>query len=225
MKEYRDEKGWYTLVNMKDVWNIDMVGRTSAERTGYATQKPLELMRRIIESSTEEGDLTGDFFCGSGSFPEEASRLGRRWACCDSEEMAAAMTRRRLKKAGADFRFVRQEEAVLQSGRADIRVTGRDELEDGRCLIRCRLEDLVPDIDTGSIQLKDRKYVEEALLSDRLQFAGHIMVDPDFDGTFECRYIFDDDLDDMIFISGGNAAAIVVDIFGREYPAEILQDM
>ncbi|MDR1573869.1 MAG: hypothetical protein LBS24_06125, partial [Clostridiales Family XIII bacterium] len=40
VKEYRDETGWYTLVNMKDVWQLDMVGRTSAERTGYATQKP-----------------------------------------------------------------------------------------------------------------------------------------------------------------------------------------
>ena len=99
VKEYQDEDGWYTLVNMKDVWNIDMVGRTSAERTGYATQKPLELMRRIIEASTREGDLVGDFFCGSGSLLEAAHLLGRKWMGCDSEELAAAMTRRRLKKA------------------------------------------------------------------------------------------------------------------------------
>ena len=38
VKEYRDDAGWYTLVNMKDVWQIDMVGRTSSERTGYATR-------------------------------------------------------------------------------------------------------------------------------------------------------------------------------------------
>ena len=41
VREFEDEGGWYTLVNMKDVWSIDMVGRTSRERTGYATQKPL----------------------------------------------------------------------------------------------------------------------------------------------------------------------------------------
>ena len=77
--EYQDEIGWYTMVNMKDIWPIDMVGRTSKERNGYATQKPLELMRRIITSSTEEGDLCGDFFCGSGSFLEAANELNRRW--------------------------------------------------------------------------------------------------------------------------------------------------
>lgn len=66
VKEYKDEAGWYTMVNMKDVWNIDMVGRTSAERTGYATQKPEQLLSRMIESCTREGDICADFFCGSG---------------------------------------------------------------------------------------------------------------------------------------------------------------
>ncbi len=220
--EYKDEGGWYTLVNMKDVWSIDMVGRTSAERTGYATQKPLELMKRIIESSTAEGDLVGDFFCGSGSLPEAAHRLGRRWIACDSEEMAAAMSRRRLRKAGADFRFTRLDETKPCSGRADIEILSRDPLEDGRSLYKCRLRDFIPDIDTGSIQMKDRGHVEAALKSDRLQFADHVMIDPDYNGIFESKYIFDAATDSISFISGGNFAAIVVDSFGREYPAEII---
>lgn len=221
--EYKDEGGWYTLVNMKDVWSIDMVGRTSAERTGYATQKPLELMKRIIEASSSEGALVGDFFCGSGSLPEAAHMLGRRWIACDSEEMAAAMSRRRLRKAGADFRFIRLEEARPCRGRADIEVLSMDQLEDGRALYKCRLRDFVPDIDTGSIQMKDRVHVEEALKADRLQFADHVMIDPDFDGSFESRYILDAAADSFSFISGGNIAAIVVDRFGREYPAEIIE--
>ena len=220
--EYKDEGGWYTLVNMKDVWSIDMVGRTSAERTGYATQKPLELMKRIIESSTAEGDLAGDFFCGSGSLPEAAHMLGRRWIACDSEELAASMSRRRLRNAGADFRFTRLEELKPCSGRADLEVTGRDALEDGRSLYKCRLKDIVPDIDTGSIQMKDRGHVEAALEADRLQFADHIMIDPDYDGTFESKYIFDAAADEISFISDGNFAAVVVDRFGKEYPAEII---
>ena len=61
VREYRDETGWYTMVNMKDVWQIDMVGRTSAERTGYATQKPEALLTRILESCTREGDIVCDF--------------------------------------------------------------------------------------------------------------------------------------------------------------------
>lgn len=220
--EYKDEGGWYTLVNMKDVWSIDMVGRTSAERTGYATQKPLELMKRIISASSAAGDLVGDFFCGSGSLPEAAHLMGRRWIGCDSEEMAAAMSRRRLRNAGADFRFTRLEEAKPCPGRADLEILSRDKLEDGRTLFKCRLKDFMPDIDTGSIQLKDRGYVHEAMKADRLQFADHVMIDPDHDDTFEYKYIFDAASDSISFISGGNFAAIVVDKFGREYPAEII---
>ena len=48
VEEFQDETGWYTMVNMKDVWQIDMVGRTSSERTGYATQKPEALLERIL---------------------------------------------------------------------------------------------------------------------------------------------------------------------------------
>jgi hypothetical protein len=147
--------------------------------------------------------------------------LGRRWIACDSEELAAAMSRRRLKKVGADFVFTRLEESAERSGRADIEVLSRDSLEDGRSLYKCRLKDFVPDIDTGSIQMKDRRFVEEALRADRIQFADHVMIDPDYDGTFESKYIFDAGADSISFISGGNFAAVVVDRFGREYPAEI----
>ena len=62
VEEFQDDIGWYTMVNMKDVWSIDMVGRTSAERTGYATQKPKQLINRIIEAFTDEGDIVADVF-------------------------------------------------------------------------------------------------------------------------------------------------------------------
>ena len=222
--EYKDEGGWYTLVNMKDVWSIDMVGRTSSERTGYATQKPLELMKRIVLASTEEGDLAGDFFCGSGSLLEAAQMLGRRWIGCDSEEIATSMARRRLRRAGAEFDFVRQEPVKLQRGRADIAILSVDRLEDGRDLYKCRLIDLVPDIDTGSVQMKDRVHVENALKADRLQFADHVIIDPEYDGTFEAKNIFDADDESMSFISGGNFEAVVVDIFGKEYEASFVME-
>ncbi len=224
VKEYQDEKGWYTLVNMKDVWNIDMVGRTSAERTGYATQKPLELARRIIEASTVEGDLVGDFFCGSGSVLEAAYSLGRRFMGCDSEELAAAMSRKRLKKAGAEFRFIKETEDAVRSGRADISIVSKDKLSDGRYLYKCRLTDFVPDIETGSIRMKDRAFVDEAIKSDSLQFADHVMVDPDHDGHFKCRYIFDLKTEEISFISNGRPALAVVDIFGKEYTGEVNQN-
>lgn len=96
VEEFKDDVGWYTMVNMKDVWSIDMVGRTSQERTGYATQKPEKLMERIIECSTEEGDLVGDFFCGSGSLGVSAAKLGRRFVMADTGNLAIEVTRKRL---------------------------------------------------------------------------------------------------------------------------------
>jgi site-specific DNA-methyltransferase (adenine-specific) len=94
--EYKDELGWYTMVNMKDVWQINMVGRTSAERTGYATQKPEKLIERILESCTREGDLCADFFGGAGTLAATADRMGRRWISCDIGELASINTHKRL---------------------------------------------------------------------------------------------------------------------------------
>lgn len=103
IKEYQDDIGWYTMVNMKDVWNIDMVGRTSSERTGYATQKPEKLIERIISCCTSEGDICGDFFCGSGTLPAVAARMGRRFIACDAGELAGESTIARLEKQGVKF--------------------------------------------------------------------------------------------------------------------------
>lgn len=104
VEEFQDEVGWYTMVNMKDVWSIDMVGRTSAERTGYATQKPEKLMERIIECSTEEGDLVADFFCGSGSLGVSAAKLNRRFIMSDSGNLAIEVARNRLDAAGIEYK-------------------------------------------------------------------------------------------------------------------------
>ena len=103
VEEFQDETGWYTMVNMKDVWTIDMVGRTSAERTGYASQKPEKLMERIIMSASKEGDLVADFFCGSGSFGATAAKLGRKFVMSDSSELAVKTVVERLEKERISF--------------------------------------------------------------------------------------------------------------------------
>ena len=103
IEEFCDETGWYTLVNMKDVWNIDMVGRTSAERTGYATQKPEKLLERIISCCTEKGDFVADFFCGSGTTGVAAAKLGRRFIIVDSGCLAAETAEARLIREGISF--------------------------------------------------------------------------------------------------------------------------
>ena len=79
-----------------DVWDIPMINPLAAERTGYPTQKPEALLERIILASSRPGDLVADFFCGSGTAPVVAQRLGRRWLCADSGAMAVCTTRQRL---------------------------------------------------------------------------------------------------------------------------------
>ena len=103
IEEFEDEIGWYTLVNMKDVWNIDMVGRTSRERTGYATQKPEALLERIISASTSEGDLCGDFFSGSGTLAAACENLGRKFILCDESKLAVESCIERMAKKDASF--------------------------------------------------------------------------------------------------------------------------
>ena len=100
VEEFQDETGWYTMVNMKDVWSIDMVGRTSAERTGYATQKPEALLERIVAAGSREGDICADFFCGCGTLGAAAGKLGRRWICCDNGPLAVAAAMKRLSRQG-----------------------------------------------------------------------------------------------------------------------------
>lgn len=111
VKEYEDKIGWYTLVNMKDVWQVDMVGRTSNERVDYPTQKPEKLLERIIESSSNKNDLVADFFCGSGTTLAVAEKLGRKWIGSDLGKFAIHTTRKRminiqrtLKDSGQDYR-------------------------------------------------------------------------------------------------------------------------
>lgn len=98
VQEYEDENGWYTLVNMRDVWEIPMVGRTSGERTGYATQKPEELLKRIVLASTDVGDLCGDFFAGSGTLGAVCMGLGRSFVLCDENKDACKIMADRLLK-------------------------------------------------------------------------------------------------------------------------------
>lgn len=220
VEEFRDDVGWYTMVNMKDVWNIDMVGRTSAERTGYATQKPMELMKRIIESSSKEGELVGDFFAGSGSFLETAESMGRKWLGCDSEQLAVSIARKRLISAGAEFKYLQQDEAFPLNGRAVVTVNSKEELEDGRFLYKCSLTDLIPDIETGSIQMSDRKHVEAALRGGRLSFADYVMIDTGAGDGFTCNYL-QDARSEMLFTASESFTAVVVDVFGKEYLADI----
>jgi SAM-dependent methyltransferase len=85
----------------EDVWRLPAVKGNSAERIGYPTQKPEALIDRIVLASSNPNDIVADFFCGGGTTPAVAQRLGRRWIACDQSRVAVAITADRLAK-GAD---------------------------------------------------------------------------------------------------------------------------
>jgi len=107
VKEYRDEYGWYTVVNMKDVWEIPMVGRTAAERTGYATQKPEALIERIVLSCTNEGDTCLDPFGGSGTLAAVCGKHNRKWVSIDESPAAIRTAADRLGLSQSASSFAR----------------------------------------------------------------------------------------------------------------------
>jgi site-specific DNA-methyltransferase (adenine-specific) len=80
----------------RDVFDIPTLCNGTAEKTDHPTQKPEELLRRLIAASSHEGDLVVDPFAGSGTTLVVAERLGRRWAGADSDPRYVALARRRL---------------------------------------------------------------------------------------------------------------------------------
>ncbi len=84
-------------VPLQDIWSdVLPVQSKSAERTDYDTQKPHALLERIIASSSNEGSLVADFFCGSGTTGAVAEKLGRRWIMSDLGKVGIQVTRARL---------------------------------------------------------------------------------------------------------------------------------
>ncbi len=80
-----------------DVWDISYLDpKDITERTPYPTQKPEELLERIMKSSSKEGDLVLDCFVGSGTTPTVAQKLGRRWLACDINLGSIQTTAKRL---------------------------------------------------------------------------------------------------------------------------------
>lgn len=93
-KQYVDEMEG---VELQSVWtDINPVASQAVERLGYDTQKPESLLQRLMMSTTNEGTLVADFFCGSGTTMAVAEKLGRRWIGCDLGRYAVHTTRKRL---------------------------------------------------------------------------------------------------------------------------------
>jgi len=112
----RDKRGWYKEIRhpngtvhkqyrrefqrMRDVWDIPIINAMAKERTGYPTQKPLELYARLIRASTRENEWVLDPFAGCATTLVSAESLGRQWIGIDIWERSKEVIVDRLEKEG-----------------------------------------------------------------------------------------------------------------------------
>ena len=120
---------------MRDVWDIPILAPSGRERTGYPTQKPQALARRIIEASSNEGDIVLDCFAGCAYVPVAAEITGRRWIACDMSPRAWTVIRRQFHKH-ADLGIITEGELTgsvesrFENADKVIKVRGFNELPD-----------------------------------------------------------------------------------------------
>lgn len=113
LKRYLDEQRGRPL---GDVWtDIPPINSQAAERLGYPTQKPLALLERIINASSNEGDIVLDPFCGCGTAVAAAQKLKRKWIGIDITHLSIALQKNRLKdmfglKPGKDYQVIGEPE-------------------------------------------------------------------------------------------------------------------
>lgn len=103
LKRYLDEMHGQPI---SDSWDdIEHLHGSNAETMGYPTQKPLELLERIINASSEEGDIVLDPFCGCGTAVHAAQKLNRQWVGIDITHLAISLIEKRLRDAFPDIAF------------------------------------------------------------------------------------------------------------------------
>ena len=91
------QKGYHPEGKMiSDWWEISLISSVAKERLGYPTQKPLKLLERIIQASSNEGDLVLDPFVGCATTLVAADRLGRQWAGIDLSPLAIRLVNERI---------------------------------------------------------------------------------------------------------------------------------
>ena len=113
------------LKKCPDTWSIPSLNNMAKERTGYPTQKPKALLRRIIQSASREGDLVADFFAGSGTTLSVAHELNRSWIGCDRSPIAIHTLKKRLLEERTPFTWYAQPKTAEPQLSAQIHVNGQ----------------------------------------------------------------------------------------------------
>ncbi len=122
-KRYLDDTGGTPLGTVWD--DIPPVNSQARERLGYPTQKPLALLERIIQASSNPGDVVLDPFCGCGMAIAAAQKLERKWIGIDITFLSIALQKNRLKDMYGDipYRAIGEPEDIYSA--RELALTGR----------------------------------------------------------------------------------------------------
>ena len=166
-----------------DVWTIgqsSVTKRRSREYIGYPTQKPEELLRRVTESATSEGDIVLDAFAGSGTTLAVAEKLGRRWIGIDCGKLAIYTIQKRMltlrEGIGNQGKPLRPKPFTLyNAGLYDFAQLKRLPWEEwrrfGLLLFQCRDEPHT----VGGVQLDGYRGADDVLVFNHLQHGGVVL--------------------------------------------------
>ena len=125
MKRYLDEQEG---IPISDVWtDIPPINSRAQERLGYPTQKPVALLERILNASSNPGDVVLDPFCGCGTTVHAAQKLGRQWIGIDVTHLAIGLIEKRLRDAFADVEFTTHGVPQDLAGARDLANRGRED--------------------------------------------------------------------------------------------------
>ncbi len=133
-KRYLDEMPGVAL---QDMWtDVQPLSSQAAERLGYPTQKPLSLLERIINTSSNPGDVVLDPFCGCGTAVDAAQHLGRRWIGIDITHLAINLIKKRLHDRYPDLALPRVVgEPTTVDGAAELARTDPHGFQDWICAL------------------------------------------------------------------------------------------
>ena len=163
---------------IEDTWNCHkgdvldsiMIKSFSTEKTGYPTQKPVALAERIVQASSNPGDIVFDPFAGCAYMPVAAERLERQWLACDISPRALTVLRRQFKKFGYAVDGETPEGILAAEGitlaRAEVTLRGPNDLPT-RSTVEDDIESVKP--------LPQRKYKTSASIFTRAEMLEYLL--------------------------------------------------
>lgn len=141
---------------LRDVWDISIIAGFKGERTQYPTQKPEDLVARIVQVCSDPGDIVLDCFIGSGTTAAVAQKMGRRWIGCDINKGAIQTTAKRLQGVVA-------EQVQSERGRPNVpSLPGMEATDEEVAPIPCQLAFTVWRVNDYDLHIQHNEAVELA---------------------------------------------------------------